>query len=92
MSLRAGAADLADHGHRAPCRDGRLFALERLVADGLERDRARGRLHRGLADEDRSGLGDGLQAGRGIHEVAGDHPLAFGTQVDGRFPGQDARA
>src|SRR3972149_3314329 len=41
-----------------------------------------GRAARGLADEHRSSLGDALQAGGRVDEIAADHALAGGAQVD----------
>jgi hypothetical protein len=84
-----GAAALRDHADGAPGGNRRLLALEDLVAGFLEEDRRSGGLAGRLADEDRAGRRDGLQAAGGVHEVAGDEPLVRRPDRDGSLPGQD---
>ena len=62
------------------------LALERLLAGGLEDDRARCGALRRLADEHGPGRRDGLQAGGRVDQVAGDHPLADGADVTAASP------
>jgi hypothetical protein len=58
----AGAAAVGDDAERPVGGDRARLALERVLARGLERDRARGGVHRRLADEDRARCGRGLEA------------------------------
>ena len=44
----------------------------------------------GLADEDGAGRRHRLEPGRGVHHVAGDHPLADRADRDGGLAGEDA--
>ena len=86
----AGAAALTEDAERAPRLDRLVLALQREVADLLERDRAAGRADRGLADEDGAGLGHRLEPRGGVHEVAGDDPLRGGADGRGGLAGEDA--
>ena len=47
---------------------------------------------RGLSDEDGSGLGGGLDARRGVDQVAGDHPLIPRVEGHRGLAGEDAGA
>ncbi len=88
----AASAALGDDPDRPERGHGRLLALEHLVAGRLEGDRpVRGTLRR-LADEDRPGLRDRLEARCRVDDVAGDHPLVRGADRHGRLAGQHARA
>ena len=82
-------ATLGDHPERPPGWHRRGLALELLGADGLEGDRRGRRVHRRLADEHAAGGGDRLEAGGGVDDVADDHPLPHGADVDRRLAGQD---
>ncbi len=86
------AAALRDDAERLPRRDGAGLALERVVADGLEHDRRLRRAPGGLADQHGARLGDALQPGRGVDEVAGHHALVGGAQRDRRLAGQQPGA
>ena len=69
-------APLGDDAQRAPGRHGRGLALQRVVARAASNTIApSAALHGRLADEHGPGLGDALEAGGGVHEVAGDHAL-----------------
>ena len=75
-SSRPRPRALRDDPDGPPRRHGRDLALEQLLAGLLVRDGdARGPLDR-LADEDRAGRRDRLQARCRVHEVARDHALA----------------
>ena len=78
-------------GQGLPAGDGRGLALERLLADRLERDRTRRRSVGRLADEDRARDRDRLEPRGRVDEVAGDHPLSVGTDRHDGLPGQDTR-
>ena len=88
----AGAAELAEDPERAPRGNDRLLALQREVAELLERDRAAGRPDRRLADEDGAGLGHRLEPGGRVHQVARDDPLRGGADRRGGLAGEDACA
>ena len=75
----------------APGGDGEDLALEGLLAGGLEGDRPAGGPLGRLADEDRAGGGDRLEAGGGVDEVARDHPLVGGPEGHRGLAGQDPR-
>ena len=92
---RLGATAATALGHDpqgAPRGHGRDLALQELLAGRLEHDRARGRVHRGLAREDHARRGRGLEPAGRVHHVPGDHALAHGTNGDGRLAGDDAGA
>ena len=84
------AAALGDDPERPPRRDRGGLALEELLAGRLEGDRARRGALGGLADEDGAGRRHRLEPRRGVHHVAGHHPLADGTDRDRCLAGQDA--
>ena len=73
--LSAGAASLADYAERPPCPDRLVLPFERELPDLLEGDRGRGGSEGGLADQDRSRFGCGLQTRGGVDEVACHDPL-----------------
>ena len=54
-------------------------------------DRCLGRALGRLADEHGAGLGDRLDPGGRVDEVAGDHALALGAERHRRLAGEDAR-
>src|SRR5204862_4142415 len=85
------ASTLRDDPDCPVCTDGRLLALELLLAGRLECHSSRSRAHRRLADEDRAWLGDGLQARGRVDEIAGDHTLVRCPDRDGGLTGEDAR-
>ena len=85
------AAALRDDAERLPRRDGAGLALERVVADRLEDDRALGRARVASPTRTVPGLRHALQACRGVDEVAGHHALVGGAERDRRLAGQDAR-
>ena len=79
---------------RSACQSGdRLrLALELVLTRVREHDRGfRGAAGR-LADQDRARLRGGLDAGGGVDEVAGDHPLAVGPERDRGLAGEHAGA
>ena len=86
------ATALGDDPQRAPGGDGGALALERLVADRLERDRRRRRPMGRVADEHPAGQGDRLEARGGVDQVAGDHALVRRAERDRGLAGQDAGA
>ena len=87
----AEALALADHSQGDPGRDRRLLALEDLVAGRLERDRpGSGPLGR-LADENGSRRSGRLESRGRVDEIAGDHALVTGAQVDRGLARQDTR-
>ena len=86
------SAPLRDHAEGKPRRNRRRLALEGVVADRLEHDGPFRRPHGGFADEHGARLGHALQAGRGVDEVAGHHPLVCCAQRYGRLSGQDPGA
>ena len=88
----APPAALGDDANGPPCRHRRLLALEGLLAGGLEGDGPRRGPERRFADEDGPRHGGGLETGRRVDDVAGDHALVPGVQGDRRFAGQDATA
>ena len=65
------------------------FALQLVAAGVLVDDRLLARAARRIADEHRSGFGGRLDSGRRVDEVAGNHPLAFGSDRHSSFAGQD---
>ena len=84
-----GASALRHDADGAPCRDRRFLALQDLGAGLLEEDRRAGRAARRLADEDRAGRGDRLEAAGGVHEVARDQALVRGADRDGGLARED---
>ena len=68
------------------------LALQLEDPAALVRDHVVGRSHRRLAHEDGAGVRDRLDAGGGIDQVPGDHPLTLGVERDRRLAGQDAGA
>src|SRR5436190_10362709 len=66
------------------------LAFQEVCAGLGVRDRGLGRTLGRFADEHRAGLGDGLNPGSGVHEIARDHSLAFGAERDRRFAGEYA--
>src|SRR5207342_3907389 len=83
-------AAAADDPDRAPQLHRLGLALELARARVLVDDgRLGGPLGR-LADEDAAGLGGGLDPRCGVHEVAGDHPLADGADGDRGLAREDA--
>ena len=94
--LEAGAAPLAaplgGDSQRPPEALWLRLALQLVLAAVLEDDRRLRRVAGGVADQNGSGLGGGLDAGGGVDEVAGDHALVGGAQCDGCFAGEDAGA
>ncbi len=88
----AEALALADDAEGQPGGHRQLLALQDLVGDGLEGDRAgRGSLGR-VADEDRAGRGRGLEPRGGVDEVAGHHPLVARADRHRGLAGQHAGA
>ncbi len=87
----AGAASFRDHPDGPECRHRAGLALQRRLAGRLEGDGLPGRLAGRLADEHRPRRCGGLEAARGVHEVAGDHPLADRADGHRRLAGQHAR-
>jgi len=84
------AAGAGDDSQRLPELDETCFALE-LVRPGVGvHDRLVGRTPRRLPDQDRPRLGERLDAGGGVDEVACDHALPLGAEGDGGLAGQDA--
>ena len=80
------AAALGDDPQRAPGRDRRLLALERLLARLLEGDgRARGALG-GLAHEHGAGLGDGLEAAAVLTRSPATMPWFVAPRVTAASP------
>ena len=77
-------ADSPPRGHRAG------LALQGVLAERFEHDRPLGSALRRLADEDGPGIGNALQAGRGVHEIAGDHALVRRPEGYGRLSREDA--
>ena len=75
-----------------PRRESGGLALQLVFAGGLEGDRRAGGAHGRLADEDRARIGDALEPGGGVDEVAGDHALVRCAERDRRLPGQDPGA
>ena len=88
----ATTPDLGHHAHGSPRGDGRGPALDRVLASRFERDRARRRPLRALADQDRPGGGRRLQPAGGVDEVPGDHPLVRRPERDRGLARQDAGA
>ena len=87
-----GSAAASHHPERAVGRHRRGLALECLVARGLEGDRLRRRLVGRLADEDGAGRCHGLEARRGVDQVARDHPLVRRPEGHRRLAGEHAGA
>ena len=83
----------ADDAQRAPRRDRRGLALERAArpaaSNAIAPDAARN-----VDSPTRTvpGRRGGLEPGRRVHEVAGDHALVGGAEGHGRLAGQDAAA
>src|SRR5438093_6675799 len=89
--LERAAAGRGD-AEGVPEGDGLRLPLE-LESTGVDvRDRRLARSLGRLSDEDRAGLGHGLDSGGGVDEVAGDHALPLGAERDGGFSRQDAGA
>ena len=84
------AAALREDSDGTPCRDGRLLALEHLVAGGLVGDRGLGREAGCLADKDTPRVCRRLKPRSGVDHVARDHALALGADDHGRLPGHDS--
>src|SRR5205807_2514453 len=76
------AARTGDDAQRAPERDESRLPLQLVRAGALVDDRRLGRPPRRLADEHLAGLGDPLDAGGGVDEIARNHPLALGADRD----------
>ncbi len=85
------AADCRDDSYRTPQTFWLGLALQRMLADVLVGDRGLGRASGRFADEDYTGLCDRLDAGRRVHEIAGDHPLSFGAERHCRLAREDTR-
>ena len=62
-----------------------------MLARVLERDRRLGRAARRLADKQRPGLGCGLDARGGVHEITRDHAFARRAERDRRLAREHAR-
>ena len=69
-----------------------LLALQLVHAGVLVDDRRLARAAGGVADEHRARAGCGLDARRGVDEVAGDHALAFRADRHGGLAGQHSGA
>ena len=85
-------AALRDDPDGTPRRDRARLALQRVVAQRLEHDRALGPAPGGVADEHGAGLRDALKPGGGVDQVAGDHALVGGAQRHRGLSGEDAGA
>ena len=86
------AATLGHDAHGAPQLDRQLLAFQLALPSVLERDRARSSPVGRVADQDRSGRRDRLQARGSVDEVAGDHPLPDQPDRDRGLAGQHAGA
>ena len=82
------AAAVCDDAQRAPELHRLGLALELALAGRRIGDRRLGRPVRRLADEHGAGRRGGLDARRGVDEVAGDHPLALGSDRDRGLAGE----
>ena len=78
-------------GPATPAR-GLALALQRVLAERLERDRPRGGPLGRLADQHGAGRCDRLEPRGRVHEVAGDHALPVAAEGHGRLAGQDPGA
>jgi hypothetical protein len=89
-----GPAAQPDYAHRTPELQRLGLPLEHMRAGVLEHDRGLGGALGRFADEHRPRLGHGLDAGRRVDEVAGDHALALGAERHRRLAREhpDARA
>src|SRR6202171_5416562 len=65
--------------------------LQRMHAGVAVRDGSIRRALGRLPDEDTAGLGEGLDARCGMHDVPGHHPLSGSAEVDGGLAAEDAR-
>ena len=84
-------AALGDHPERPPRRDRCGLALQELLAGRLEGDRPGRGPFRGVSPtRTRPRRRHRLEAGRGVDEVAGHHPLPDGADGHGGLAGQDA--
>ena len=61
-----------------------------MIAEGLEDDRALGRAHGAVADQDRAGLRHGLEPTGSVHQVADNHAFIDRADGDGGLAGQHA--
>ena len=84
------ATALGDDAQRPPGGHRAGFALEQLLADGLEADGRRGRPLGRFADQDGPDGRHGLEPGSRVDQVSGDHPFTDRAEVDGGLAGQDA--
>src|SRR3954451_10574531 len=84
--------NLGDDADRAPRRNGRLLALEYLLAGFLEGDRGTRRAIRRLADQHGARWRHGLEPRRRVHDVPGDHALVGRAKGHGRLAGEDPGA
>ena len=90
--LATAATALGHDPNGSPCRNWCGLALEVLLVDRLERDRDAGCALGGLPDKHRARGGCRLEPGRGVHEIAGHHPLADRAEGDRGLTGQDRAA
>ena len=86
------AADHRLRSQRPPGRDRRLAAAEVLVADGLGCDARGGRPVARLVDQDGPAVGDPLEPGCGVDEVARDKALVGRPGRDRGLAGHDGGA
>jgi len=90
----SGASSQHPGGPPQPLRFG--LALQGVLPGVGERDRAARQPLRWRVGQHRARLGGRLHAGRGVHRVAGHHPLADGTEVHrhlaGDHPGAGGQA
>ena len=95
-SVRPTNGGSSASGRRAPPRSpttrtarqagtGAALPLSSCSPAALELDGGLGGQPRRLADEHAAGRRSRLEPGRGVDQVAGDHPLALGADVDGRL-------
>ena len=85
------AAGARDNPHGPPEGVQSRLALELVGAGALVDDRRLGGAPGRLARQHLAGLGEGLDAGGGVDDVAGHHALAVGADRDGGLAGENAR-
>jgi hypothetical protein len=86
------AATFRDHAHGAPGGNRRGLSLEVRLACFLEGDRAAGSPLGRLTDQDGARLGNALESGCGVDEVAGDHALVEGPDCHRGLASEDSRS
>ena len=84
----ADAAALGDDPYRAVGGHRADLPLQLLLAERFEDDRALGAMAGRLADDHDPRRRHRLESGRGVDQVAGDHPLVRGPQCHGCLAGE----